>query len=101
YRLVYEVLERSLSWEASERFDNASQMLDRFNALLSNQVNGSAVLKRLDRFKTVDGQMELSLEYPFKEALKKDNYVLMWLSEKDGERLVVKLWKRTSWSDGD
>ncbi|WP_206213547.1 hypothetical protein, partial [Pseudomonas viridiflava] len=45
YRLVYEVLERSLSWEASERFDNASQMLDRFNALLSNQVNGSAVLK--------------------------------------------------------
>lgn len=101
YQLVYEVLERSLSWEASERFENASQMLDRFNSLLSNQVNGAAVLKRLERFKTVDGQMELSLEYPFKEALKKDNYVLMWLSEKAGERLVVKLWKRTSWSDGD
>lgn len=102
YTKVHEVLERALSWDTSERYRTAVEMLDCFNTSLSNQVNGAAVLKRLEQFKTVNNQMQLSRLYPFnEEPLKENNSVLMWLSKKDGERLVVKLWKRTAWSDGD
>ncbi|PCD00947.1 NERD domain-containing protein [Halopseudomonas pelagia] len=102
YRQVHEVLEKALSWDTSERYSTAAEMLDRFNALLSSHVNGATILKRLEKFKTVANQIQLSRLYPFAgDLLKEDNYVMLWPSEKDGERLIVKLWKRTAWSDGD
>jgi serine/threonine protein kinase len=100
YREVHEVLERALSWEVSKRYQNAAEMLDRFNALSTRQDSGISVLKRLEVFKTVGSQMQLSRLYPCIEELKQNNYVEMWLSVKDGQKLVVKFWKRTAWSDG-
>ncbi|WP_406833844.1 AAA domain-containing protein [Pseudomonas asiatica] len=100
YKQVHEVLARALSWDASERFKNAIEMLDCFNALSRNQNSGVTVLKRLDAFKTVGSQMQLIRLYPFTRELKQDNYVEMWVSDKDEQRLVVKVWKRATWSDG-
>ncbi len=101
YQSVHEVLERALSWDASTRYSNAAEMLDHFNSLSRKQDAGVTVLKRLEIFNTVASQMQLSRLYPFNKELKQDNYVEMWLSVKDDESLVVKLWKRTAWSDGD
>jgi serine/threonine protein kinase len=91
--------ERSLAWESKTRFDDAGEMLSAFNRALWNQRSPADVIEGLERFRTLKSQIQLLKAYPPRRELRDDDRVAMWVSEKDGRDVLVKLWKRSAWGD--
>lgn len=91
--------ERALSWAAADRFESAGDMLSAFNDALSDQPSRREVMEGLERFRTLKSQLQLIREYPPAKDLRDDDRVAMWISEQDGEPVLIKIWKHTSWGD--
>lgn len=91
--------ERSLDIDLLRRFDNASEMLDAFNASLISVPNSRAIIEGLDRFRTLKSQRQVFQAYPESELIHEDDRIVIWRTDgPDGQR-VVKLWKGTALGD--
>ncbi|XWJ91946.1 AAA domain-containing protein [Phytobacter ursingii] len=99
YQSIHNVLSKALAWDNS-RYSNAMDLLEAFNKAANISDTGIYVIKQLERFKSISSQRQLFREYPESEELYEDDFTSMWISIRDGEKFLVKLWKRASWSDG-
>jgi len=100
YQCLHHVLERALAWDNS-RYANATEFIDDFNAATKTSGSGVSILKQLDRFKSISSQRQLFKEYPESKELDENDFTSMWISTKEDEQFLVKLWKRASWGDGN
>ncbi|WP_395598525.1 AAA domain-containing protein [Pseudomonas sp. A1437] len=99
FKHLHHVLERAIAWDNS-RYADASAFLDEFNNALKPLDTGTAILKRLDTFKSISSQRQLFRQFPDEIIITDNDFKTIWISEKDAGRLLGKLWKRASWSDG-
>lgn len=90
---------RALDLEPGNRFANAGEMLAEFNTACSTERGAATVISGLQRFRTIPSQRQFFREYPEARELREDARVVVWESSRDGERLVVKMWKREGWGD--
>lgn len=91
--------ERALSWDPAHRFATAAEMLVDFNQAVSEQKSGKTVLEGLERFRHWRSQRQLLQDLPSTEDVKVTDEVEIWRSNYNGEDVLVKMWKRASWSD--
>jgi serine/threonine protein kinase len=102
YVHLHGVLQQSLAWDPEDRFANAIEMLEAFNSACERKPSGAAILRRLDRFSTISSQMALFRKYPLEgEPIRDDSHLTIWHSVHNEGPVVVKMWKRSCWSDGD
>lgn len=91
--------QRALAWDPTERFTDAAQALEHFNRALHTDLSGANTLKKIERFRKWQDQLELVESFPRTEALKSSTCVAVWRSDVGSSSVVVKLWKRACWDD--
>lgn len=93
-------LEIGLSLNALDRFVDAQAALDAFNAATAGRPTASDVIQGLERFREpFRSQRQFFHAYPEIEMLRESDRVDIWKSESEGQRVLVKLWKRAAWGD--
>lgn len=92
YAALHPWFERCLDIDAKQRFANADGMLDAFNAALASIPDRKATIEGLERFRTLKSQRHVFQKYPDTEIIQENERVSVWLSEKDGEPVVAKMW---------
>lgn len=91
---------KALAWEPDSRFANAGDALTSFNAATSVRPSPVEVLEGLDRHRgSIKSQFQLYGAYPPLEVLRDDDTRMLWRSVRDGQQVLVKLWKRAAWGD--
>ncbi|KSB91737.1 hypothetical protein AS593_06860 [Caulobacter vibrioides] len=92
--------ERGLSLDPHDRFKSAVEALEALNAASAARPSAREVIEGLERFRgDIHSQRQLARAYPETTVFRESERVDVWKSEQDGEAVVVKLWKSTSWGD--
>jgi hypothetical protein len=92
--------EQCLALDPEERFKDATQALAAFNTCTSARPTTREVIEGLDRFRgELRSQRQLFVAFPESGALRESERVDIWTSERQGQPVVVKLWKRAAWGD--
>lgn len=91
--------EQALAWDPAERFPHAGAMLEAFNLALPGHLSSRDVIEGLEKFKTLNSQIDLFMAYTPTLRLRDDDRVSMWTSESAGQTQLVKLWKSSAWGD--
>ncbi len=99
YSKLHPWFERCLDLDQARRFANATAMLAAFNAAVELVPDGKITREGLDRFRTLKSQREVFRAYPETELLQDDGRVIVWRSEIEGAKRLVKLWASTAIGD--
>jgi tRNA A-37 threonylcarbamoyl transferase component Bud32 len=92
--------EKGLSLNPEDRFKDAAEALNAFNAATAARPTTREVLEGLDRFRgEVRSQRQLFAAFPETGALRESERVDIWKSQREGQPVVVKLWKQAAWGD--
>lgn len=92
--------EIALSIDPQNRFADAGKALSAFNTAVEVRPTAAEILQGLERHRgVIKSQLDLFMAYPPKQTLRNDDTRAMWRSEKDGQEVLVKVWKRASWGD--
>ncbi|MBP7818062.1 MAG: NERD domain-containing protein [Phenylobacterium sp.] len=93
-------LERGLSLAPQDRFRDATAALDAFNAATASRPSAREVIEGLERFRgTIRSQKQFFAAYPETASLREGDRLDVWRSEREGQPVLVKLWKRAAWGD--
>jgi len=99
HSVLHPWFERCLDLDQAGRYENASKMLNSFNAAVASVSSDKATIDGLERYRVLKSQRQVFQKYPEKELVHEDDRVLVWRSEVDGSELLVKLWKASSIGD--
>lgn len=99
YESLHDWFATALAWSAEQRFADAGAMLEAFNAAFAQQPSGRDVVAGLARFRVWNDQFELFEKLPPLETIKRTDRVMIYASEHEGVRVIVKLWRRAAWGD--
>lgn len=92
--------DQGLALDPAERFKDAAQALIAFNTCTSAHPTTREVIEGLDRFRgELRSQRQLFAAFPESGALRESERVDIWTSHREGQPVVVKLWKRAAWGD--
>ena len=92
--------ERGLSLDPIDRFKSALEALEAFNAANSARPSAREVLEGLQWFRgEIRSQRQLFSAFPETAMLREGERVDIWSSQRDGQPVVVKLWKSAAWGD--
>jgi hypothetical protein len=89
---------RGLDHSAAERFGDAQEMLDAFNSATESKEHVTA-LERLQRFRRWKSILEVQRAFPVGDVVAETERVLVWRSDVNERRLLVKAWRRSSWGE--
>lgn len=100
YTALHAWFARALAWDPADRFQDATEALDGFNAATLDRPDAREVLEGLERFRgAVRSQRQLFTAFPETASLREGDRLDVWRSEQDGEPVLVKMWKRAAWGD--
>jgi serine/threonine protein kinase len=88
--------EKCLDMDQSERFGDAGEMLAAFNAALAKEPDDKSVIEGLERHRTLRTQREVFRAYPETELVKDDERALIWRSDADQQKRLVKMWNSSA-----
>ncbi|RZU47146.1 nuclease-like protein [Fluviicoccus keumensis] len=81
---------RAIDWDPVRRFSTASEALDTFNAALAKEIGPVVTAEEISAFKTTASPLNL----PQMEELSSTSGKLVYISERDGIKVLVKCWPR-------
>lgn len=96
HSVLHPWFERCLDVDQAGRYENASKMLNSFNAAVASVPNDKATTDGLERYRVLKSQRQVFQKYPEKELVKEDDRILVWRSEVCGSDYLIKLWKASS-----
>jgi len=99
FEFLHGWFEKSLDVACAQRFSNAQEMLDAFNAAILNTPGGPNAIERLQKFRTWKSMLDLYQAFPVGQVLKETDRILAWRSENHGAKCLVKAWRRSCWGD--
>ena len=100
YIELHDWLATALAAEPEARFQDAGVALTAFNAAVAVRPTPAEVLEGLERHRgAIRSQFALFQAYPCKEMMKDEETRSLWRSTKDGQEILVKVWKRAAWGD--
>ncbi|KQN24030.1 hypothetical protein ASF00_17665 [Sphingomonas sp. Leaf34] len=90
----------ALDWEPSKRFREAGDALAAFVEATVQRPTPAEVVEGLETFRgSLRSMLQLFSQYPPAELIRDDDRKALWRSERDGVRVLVKVWKRAMWGD--
>ncbi len=93
-------LEQGLSLDPPDRFRDATAALDAFNAATASRPSAREVIEGLERFRgNIRSQKQFFAAYPESVSLREGDRLDIWRSEREGQPVLVKLWKRAAWGE--
>ncbi|WP_250523560.1 MULTISPECIES: AAA domain-containing protein [unclassified Caballeronia] len=85
--------DRALDMDCAARFDNATVMLDAFNAATAGVSSVRTTIEGLERFRSVKSQRVIFQIYPEKELVSENDRVVIWKTDTSDGPSIAKLWK--------
>lgn len=95
----HEWFKRALSWDASSRFKDAREALSAYNVATGAGFDTAKLLQRLNRFRSWADVLEVTDDLPNSQTMKRSDTALTWRSDGVNSSIVVKLWKRSCWTE--
>lgn len=100
YLELHAWLASALASDPMQRFKDAGDALNSFNAAVAVRPTPAEVLEGLERHRgAIKSQLGLVQSYPPSEILRDDETRALWRTSKNGHEVLVKVWKRASWGD--
>lgn len=85
--------QQSMDWDFTRRFGRASEALDAFNKAIAKELGPIVTEEEVSAFKTLASPLNL----PMKEALSSAPGRSVYISERDGQKVLVKCWPALSY----
>lgn len=101
YEVLHDWFAEALDFDVAQRFRNAREALESYNAATAERPTPQEVQAGLNRFRTkIRSQSSLVASYPMSgDLLRESDRVDVWRSQRDGAPVIVKMWKQASWGD--
>jgi len=93
FQELHNWLEKSLQYDPAHRFKNALEMLGDFNDNTRNNNTSDSIHSRLEHFQKWKSLFDLTIDFKFNESIKNDNDKIIYISEYDKMKVIVKAWK--------
>jgi hypothetical protein len=100
YVALHTFFEKALSLEQAHRFKDANEALVTFNEATSEVPDQRYIIEGLERFRsTLRSQRQFTKAFPDDHVVIETDRMDAWISGQQGDRKLVKLWKKESWGD--